>query len=492
VKVGELVADRYELEELVGEGGMSSVFRARDTVLERRVALKILHEHHAGDPEYVERFRREARAIARLTHPNIVTVIDRGEWSGRQFIVFEHVAGVNLKDVVEREGPLPVERALALTHQVARALAFAHDAGIVHRDVKPQNVLIDLEGMAKVTDFGIARTLDLDDELTQSGTLLGTSDYISPEQASGERVDEASDQYSLGVLLYELLTGEVPYPASNLMASAIRHLRDPVPSVRERRPDVSPRVDAIAARSMAKRPRDRFPSVEAMTAALEAGLAEERATRRRAAGEETGVIPAPAPPQPSPGRRPQRRASRPRWVIVALVLLAGGALVVGLVAAQLGRDGGPLGVGGNGDDDGGGDGSAAAVRLSAVSDHDPEGDDTEHPEDVELATDRDPETFWRTEQYSSFTKAGVGIVLAAPEPVALSRLVVVSSEPGYRAKIQAGSSEDGPFEDVSGEQTVGERTTFTLDTGDEEYGFYLIWITDLDGRATVNEVRARS
>ncbi|HYY75271.1 MAG TPA: protein kinase, partial [Gaiellaceae bacterium] len=394
MKVGELVADRYELEELVGEGGMSSVFRARDTVLERWVALKVLHEHHARDREYVERFRREARAIARLTHPNIVTVIDRGEWGGQQFIVFEHVAGENLKEIVEREGPLPVERALGLTHQVGRALAFAHEAGIVHRDVKPENVLLDHDGTPKVTDFGIARSLDLDDELTQTGTVLGTSDYISPEQASGEHVDEASDQYSFGVLLYELLTGEVPYPAPNLMAAAIRHLRDPVPSVRERRPEVSPRVDAVVGRAMAKRPRDRFPTVEAMTAALEACLAEERAARRRAAGEDTGVIP-PAAPPPRARRKPPRRAgSRPRAAVVALLLLAVGALVAGLVAAQLGRDGGN-GAAGNGD--GGEDGSAsAAVQLSAVADYDPAGDDTEHPEDVELATDGDPATYWRT------------------------------------------------------------------------------------------------
>src|SRR5215218_370424 len=176
--IGELIGGRYEIEELVGTGGMSSVYRARDSVLERRVALKVLREHFSADPEYVERFRREARAIARLNHPNIVTVIDPGELDRHQFIVFEHVAGENLKDVVRRRGPLPVDEAVAVTTQVARGLAFAHEHGVVHRDVKPQNVLIDENGTAKVTDFGIARSIDPSDELTETGTLLGTSEYI--------------------------------------------------------------------------------------------------------------------------------------------------------------------------------------------------------------------------------------------------------------------------------------------------------------------------
>jgi serine/threonine-protein kinase len=487
MKLGELVADRYELEELVGEGGMSTVFRARDTVLERQVALKVLHKHHARDPEYVERFRREARAIARLAHPNIVTVIDRGEWRGRQFIVFEHVSGKTLKDLVEREGPLPVDRAVSLAHQVARALAFAHEAGIVHRDVKPHNVLVDADGAAKVMDFGIARSLDPDDELTQTGTLLGTSDYISPEQASGVRVDERSDQYSLGVLLYELLTGEVPYPGPNLMAVAVRHLRDPVPSVRARRPGVPPRVDAIVARAMAKRPPDRFPSMEAMTAALAACLAERRPTPARGVDEDTGVLSVAEPGDADPATPRRRERKRPRPVAVLLILAAAGALVAGLVAAQMGRDGNNGAGGGDGD----GNGSAELVELTAVSDFDPEGGDGEHPEDVPAATDGDPETFWRTETYENFSKSGVGIVVATPEAVALSRLVVVSGEPGYRAKIQAGSNEGGPFTDVSGEQAVGERTAFRLETGGEAYRYYVVWITDPNRRATVNEVRAR-
>src|SRR5437588_4889644 len=173
--VGEVIADRYELEELVGTGGMSSVYKARDRLLDRNVALKILHEHHLEDADYVERFRREARAVAQLSHPNIVTVIDRGEADGRQFIVFEYVDGENLKELLRRQGPPPVPRALQLAIQIGRALAFAHSQGLIHRDVKPQNVLIG-DGNAKVTDFGIARSLDVRG-LTQTGTVMGTSDY---------------------------------------------------------------------------------------------------------------------------------------------------------------------------------------------------------------------------------------------------------------------------------------------------------------------------
>src|ERR671924_507825 len=180
---GELIAGRYELEQLVGSGGMSNVFRAHDRLLERTVALKILHEHFMRDDAYVERFRREARAVAQLAHPNIVTVIDRGEQDGRQFIVFEYVDGMNLKELVEREGPLSPREAIELALQVARGLAFAHEHGLVHRDVKPQNVLLDGDGRAKVTDFGIARSLDVEHGMTQTGTVLGTSDYIAPEQA---------------------------------------------------------------------------------------------------------------------------------------------------------------------------------------------------------------------------------------------------------------------------------------------------------------------
>src|SRR5262245_47590907 len=213
--VGEVIAGRYELEELVGVGGMSNVYRAHDRLLERMVALKLLHDRYSTDEEYVERFRREARSAARLSHPGIVTVIDRGEQDGQQFIVFEHVPGETLKQRIEREGPLPVDVALELALQIGRALSFAHERGLIHRDVKPQNVLLNGDGRAKVTDFGIARVVDVD--ATTTGYVVGTSHYIAPEQAKGERADAQSDVYGLGAVLYELLSGEVPFPGDNFV-----------------------------------------------------------------------------------------------------------------------------------------------------------------------------------------------------------------------------------------------------------------------------------
>jgi eukaryotic-like serine/threonine-protein kinase len=485
VVVGELIAERYELQELVGTGGMSSVYRAHDRLLERDVAIKVLHEQFTADGEYVERFRREARAVAQLSHPNIVTVIDRGEQDDRQFIVFEYVDGENLKALVARDGPLPEREAIELALQVARALGFAHEQGLVHRDVKPQNVLLNDGHEAKVTDFGIARSLDVQGGLTQTGTVMGTSDYIAPEQARGSRVDAQSDIYSLGTVLYELLTGEVPFAGDNFVAVAMQHINQPPPSVRERRPELSPCVDEVVQRAMAKEPRDRFRSMDQLCAALSECLAELDGVT----GAQTMVV---APQRRRRRSRPARPpADRPSvWPLI--MLLAGLAVLAGILAAvftftdssQKIRDV----IGGKDKGAGGG----APVKLSGVAAYDPFGDQSEHDAEVRLATDGDPATYWTTEHYRSFTKDGVGLVLAADTSRKLSQLTVKSDTAGFTAEIEAGSSPGGPFTPVSASQAVGSSTAFTLRGQAARY--YVVWITDLGGNDAVhvNQVTAKS
>jgi eukaryotic-like serine/threonine-protein kinase len=485
--VGELIAERYELQELVGTGGMSSVYRAHDRLLERDVALKVLHEQYTADGDYVERFRREARSVAQLSHPNIVTVIDRGEQDGRQFIVFEYVDGENLKALVEREGPLPEREAIELALQTARALGFAHEHGLVHRDVKPQNVLLNGDGAAKVTDFGIARSLDMHSGLTQTGTVMGTSDYIAPEQARGQKVDAQSDVYSLGAVLYELLTGEVPFPGDNFVAVAMRHINEPPPSVRERRPELSPRLDAAIRRAMAKEPRDRFPSMDDFCRELNACLESETA----ASGAQTMVV---APRR----RRGQGRAAGPPegrpLVGPAILLLAGIAVLAGILTAVVAftDTGGRLTKFVH-KKPGGGAAAAAPVTLNGVTAYDPDGDQTEHDSAAGNATDGNPGTYWNTEHYDGgLNKKGVGLVLDAGASKQLTQLVVRSGTPGYMAMIEAGDSSGGPFTPVSRPQTGGSSTTFALDGDPARY--YVLWITDLGPSSSVeiNEVTAKA
>ena len=327
--------------------------------------------------------------------------------------------------------------------------------------------------------------------------MLGTGEYLSPEQANGQRGDERSDQYSLGVVLYELLTGEAPYTGDSLMAVAMKHVRDPVPSVRERAPR-RPRAGRRRRREGdGQGPHDRFGSMDALAAALESCLAEVRDHDSHRREEQTGII-KPQPPAEPPPERTQAisppaqapgtartRAATPRRSglrVAGILLLAAVILVGNLLVLEIVFEDGLPGIGGGGD--------PTPVRVDAVADIDPEGDGTEHPEAVALATDRNAATFWPTENYRSFDKNGVGIAVDAGSRVALSRVVVITDTPGFTAQILGGSTLEGQFVDVAGEQEVGRRTTFDVDTRGEEYRYYVVWITSVSGSAHINEVRA--
>lgn len=450
---------------------MSSVYKAHDALLERDVAVKVLHDQYNADREFLERFEREARAVARLQHPNIVTVIDRGADEECQYIVFEYVAGENLKELVVRRGRLSAREALEIAIQIARALSFAHEHGLVHRDVKPQNVLLNGDGATKVTDFGIARAIDVETGMTQTGTVLGSSSYIAPEQASGQPVDARTDVYSLGVVLYELLTGDVPFPGESFVAVALKHVHEPPPSLLDVRRDVPLRVVAAIDRALEKNPSDRFPTMDAFAAELEACLRE--------LGDDTGsgttVIPTP--------RQHRARPRRSSWpVITALVaLLAIGAVVAGLLKFR-------------------GDATPATatgrpVALSGLASYDPYGDHREHDNEVALAADNNPATFWTTEDYHdlSLNKPGVGIILDAGTPVAVSSIRVRTDTPGFTAEIRAGNNLSGPFTAVSASGTVAGLTTFEVHSNGGPMEYYVIWITKLPpggSVAHVNEARA--
>jgi eukaryotic-like serine/threonine-protein kinase len=480
--VGEVIHDRYELEELVGAGGMSSVFRARDRLLDRNVALKVLHAHYSDDDEHVARFRSEARAVAQLSHPHLVTVIDRGVDAGRQFIVFEYVQGESLKELVRRSGRLSAQRAVEIAIAVADGLAFAHSQGIVHRDVKPQNVLLDEEGEVKVTDFGIARSLDVDRGLTQAGTVLGTSEYISPEQAGGRVVTPATDVYSLGVVLWELLTGAVPFSGDNFVAVALRHINEQPPSLLDVRPDVPPRLAAAVDRALAKNPGDRFPSMDAFAQELRRCLDD--------LDSEQTAVGMPLPPV-ARVRRPRRSGRRKPFAIAVLLVAAVAAIVVGSLAFRGSGTGGSEGPGSGSQTTS--PGGVAGVR--GVTSYDPGGDGQEHSATAARATDGDPSTYWYTETYKTRSfgglKDGVGLVLDAGESVALESLTVSTPTPGFQAAVLAGDSESGPFSTTdSATETVGPTTTFTLQGATARY--YCLWITELPpGRvAKVTEVAA--
>jgi serine/threonine-protein kinase len=325
-----------------------------------------------------------------------------------------------------------------------------------------------------VTDFGIARSLDVGG-LTQTGTVMGTSDYIAPEQARGSQADAQSDIYSLGAVLYELLTGEVPFPGDNFVAVAMRHINEPPPSVLERRPDVSPRLDAVIRQAMAKEPRDRFGSMDELCAELSACLSPDTG----ASGAQTMVV-------------PRRRSQQDRPTVGPLILLLGGLAVLAAILAGVFAftdPGGQLS-GLVGKSKKSTAATAGPVKFTAASAYDPDGDNSEHDDRAREAIDGNPATAWNTEHYNGgLNKQGVGLVVGLGAAKKLSKLVVRSDTPGFTARIESGSSPNGGFKPITSSQEVGFNTTFSLDGDAAQY--YVIWITDLGSNSSVeiNEVK---
>ncbi len=324
---GGILDSRYRLLQRIGSGGMADVWLAEDTHLQRRVALKVLHRRFAQDREFVERFRREAEAAAGLQHPNIVAVYDRGEVEGTYYIAMQFLEGHSLKELID--AGLSPEHAVLLIRQVLEAAGFAHRHGIVHRDLKPQNVIVDAAGKATVTDFGIARAGA--SEITQTGSVMGTPHYLSPEQAQGMDVTAVSDLYSVGVILYEALTGRVPFEADSAVAIAMKQVSQAPQRPSSINPQVSPALDAVVMRALEKDPGQRFQSAGAFIAALDAALRDPGA---RGAG--TAAF-APLPPvvasatEPDEEREDEEKDRRRRWIIAAVIA----AILIGLLVGLL-------------------------------------------------------------------------------------------------------------------------------------------------------------
>lgn len=321
-----LVDNRYRLSDRLGSGGMAEVYLAHDDVLDRDVALKVLSNRYSGDEEFVERFRREAQSAAALTHPNIVSIFDRGESEdGTYYIAMEYLSGGTLKDRILKRGALPARTAAAVALQIAEALQAAHRSGVVHRDIKPHNILITESGDIKVTDFGIARAAS-SSTMTRTGSILGTAHYLSPEQAMGEPVGPASDIYSLGVVLYEMLTGELPYDAETPIGIAMKHVNGHLKEPIEVDPSIPKGINAITMRMLARNPEDRYPDTAELIADLgrvSEGFEPSGTTTRQMTRRTTRPMPAAgAGRNGSGGSRQAKKLRKFTPVLLALLALA--------------------------------------------------------------------------------------------------------------------------------------------------------------------------
>ncbi|HYI46358.1 MAG TPA: protein kinase [Actinomycetota bacterium] len=476
----DTLAERYVLEAPVASGGMATVWKARDEVLARAVAVKILNPDLAQDQGFLDRFRTEALAAARLSHPHIVQTYDTGmDTDGRHYIVMEFCDGGTLADILSREGPLPPERAVDLTLCVCDALGHAHRHEIVHRDVKPANVLVGPSSSLKVGDFGIAKAAFASGDMTTTGKVLGTVTYLSPEQAHGVEPDARSDLYSLGVVLYELLVGRPPFTGETHVATAMQHMREAPPPPRTMRAGIPRRLEAVVLKSLAKDPDDRFATAEELGAAL------------REAGGSSGGTTTMGPVQPRT-KTPEARAEEPG---IGRILLLIAAMIIAAIAIAYvaGEEGSPS------SNEQTPEVGTAPVRVASVADLDPYGTpQEEHAEEAPNAADDDPATAWTTEDYfDSFQligKAGVGLAFDLGSSTPISKVEIDFGTPGVDFELRAADglgTTESDFALIENQDDAPDTVEFEIE--DESARYWLVWITALPGEgggsASIAEVR---
>ena len=520
--VGTELAGRYRFERLIATGGMAQVWEATDLVLDRRVAVKLLHAHLADDAGFVERFRREAIAAARLAHPSIVSIYDTYSGDGTEAIVMELVDGITLRQELDRRHHLPPAEAVRIGVAVADALSVAHQSRLVHRDIKPANILLCQDERVMVADFGIAK-LEEGGDHTQEGTMLGTAKYLAPEQVEGGPVDARTDVYALGVVLYEMVCGRPPFEADTDAATALARLHGDAPRPRQISADVPRDLDDVIMRAMARDPEQRYESAAELRAALQAAhlgppepvsYADNTAVTVRTPPAGTPAV-AGAAAGAGAGRGSSAAAARGRtggagtaggtgaapaeahrrsvlFPVMVVVFIALALAVAGVLIGNTLSDGGLFG-----DDEGTATTTTAPgatetpLTITAATSFDPFGDDGEENEDAApRAVDGDPATAWVTSTYNSVDfgglKDGVGLVLTLDRATALASLTVTSPTPGWTADVfvaeQAAPDLAGWGTPVATGVAMGDDTT--VDLGGATGGTVLIWITSLpEGRA---------
>jgi serine/threonine-protein kinase len=472
---GTTLCGRYRLDRMIGAGGMAQVWEGTDDVLGRRVAVKVLHPHLADDESLVRRFRQEAIAAARLNDPGIVGVYDTCSDGGHEAIVMELLQATTLRQLIDERGTIDPDTTMRIGLRLLDALEAAHRAGLVHRDVKPSNILLCDDGRVKIADFGIAKADD-QTELTRDGSLIGTASYLAPEQLTGSDVDARADLYALGLVMYECLTGRVPFEGDTGAAVALARLHTTPVDPRRLRSDVPPRLADALMRSLERDPDDRFSSA-----------ADFRAALLRTEVNVHAPPPGPPPPEPAPAAAPEPQSfgrSERRWLLPAFVILLIAVAII--VAGLLLRESRSTDT-----SEAGTTTTAAAVaplQIASMSSFDPQGSGAAGENDsmADRAADGDDRSAWRTETYdqSDFfgDKTGVGLVVELPQRSAIESLRITGSTNGWSGEVYVLDGPPGP-DSLSGATPAGSvedvRGQVSVDLGGAPGSTIVLWITDL-------------